>query len=351
MKNTTTLKGKKILITGGLGFIGFNAAIHFNKHNEVCIVDDCSRIGVGKNIEHLKSLNINFQKIDISKNTKELKEVFDTFVPDVILHMAAQVAVTTSVENPLRDFQANVLGSFNILELARFSKEKPIIVYASTNKVYGNNIGEVSLQEGRYKSENESGCSENMQLSFQTPYGCSKGAADQYFIDYTKSYNVPTVTFRQSCIYGPHQFGMEDQGWLAWFTICSLFNKPVTIFGDGNQVRDVLYVDDLIHLYEMSIINIDTVKGQVFNIGGGPQFSLSLNELINILDEYNDKKLNVSFADWRLGDQKVYISDIQKINSMLGWQPTISPQVGVNKLIEWLEKERDNIYNILNLLK
>lgn len=342
------LKNKKVLVTGGLGFIGFNAACHFSKNNEVVVVDDCSRVGVENNIEQLRSANIEFHKIDIS-DFKELKNLYFAFAPDVVIHMAAQVAVTLSVENPYRDFKANVVGSFNLLELARISHKKPIMLYASTNKVYGNSLGEVTLKGDRYQSENSYGCSEKQQLSFQTPYGCSKGAADQYFVDYAKSFDIPTVSFRQSCIYGPHQYGMEDQGWLAWFTICSLLNKPLTIYGDGNQVRDVLFIEDLIHLYEKAILNIDSVKGEVFNIGGGPDFSLSLNELIKMLDDQGEQKLNVSYADWRLGDQKVYISDIRKIKAALGWQPTVSPKEGVHKLIEWVNQEKDFIAHVENL--
>jgi len=339
------LKGKKILVTGGLGFIGFNAACYFAKNNKVHVIDDCSRIGVEANIERLNELDIDYSHVDIAQ-LKELRKVFYYFQPDVVIHMAAQVAVTLSIDNPLRDFRANLQGSFNLLELARTSHHKPAIIYASTNKVYGGKIEDVTLQNGRYVSSNENGYSEKSILSFETPYGCSKGAADQYFIDYCRTYDIPTVVFRQSCIYGPNQFGMEDQGWVAWFAICSIFDKPLTIFGDGNQVRDVLYVDDLVRLYEKAILDIDNIKGEAFNIGGGPSNTLSLNELINSLNEKTGKNLKVSFDDWRLGDQKVYISDIRKAECLLGWKPTINPDQGVTRLLEWIEKERDYVSNV-----
>lgn len=340
------LKDKKILITGGLGFIGFNAACYFAKNNRVCVVDDCSRIGVENNIELLDKFNIEFHHVDIAR-FRELKDVYFSFQPDVILHMAAQVAVTLSIENPYRDFRTNLQGSFNLLELARTASRKPIFLYASTNKVYGGSIDEFALKGGRYVSTRyPNGYSEESQLSFETPYGCSKGAADQYVIDYFKTYDIPSVVFRQSCIYGPHQYGMEDQGWVAWFAICSVFNNPLTIFGDGCQVRDVLYVDDLIELYEQSILNIDSVKGHAFNVGGGPAFTLSLNELVRMLEEKRGGSLDISYADWRLGDQKVYISDIRKVEALLGWKSKTSPVEGIKKLLEWIVSERARIRRV-----
>ena len=336
------IKNKKILITGGLGFIGYNVACYFAKNNRVCVIDDCSRVGVEQNIEQLEKLNIDFHHVDIAR-FKELRNIFYSFQPDIIIHLAAQVAVTLSISNPFRDFRANLQGSFNLLELARVSHHKPIILYASTNKVYGGHAQDVELKNGRYVLRNAAGYSEEAPLSFETPYGCSKGAADQYFIDYARTYNLPTVVFRQSCIYGPHQFGMEDQGWVAWFAICSVFANPITIFGDGNQVRDVLYVDDLVQLYEKAIMNIDSVKGQVFNVGGGPANTLSLNELVDVLKKKTGKSLKVSFAGWRLGDQKVFISDIRKAESILGWKPKVNPIQGVEKLLDWILKEKDYI--------
>jgi|GEM_PF-335344 len=346
MANASLVKGKKILVTGGLGFIGFNAVCHFVQNNQVYVIDDGSRIGVERNIKVLQKLNVGFSKIDIS-DFKALREIFYTFNPDVVIHMAAQVAVTLSITNPVRDFRSNLLGSFNLAELARHSKTKPIILYASTNKVYGcTGDEEIVLKNDRYLIKNASGFSEERPVAFETPYGCSKGAAEQYFVDYWQTYNVPTVIFRQSCIYGPHQYGMEDQGWLVWFVICALLDRPLTIFGDGKQVRDVLYIDDLIDLYELALAKIDLVKGEIFNIGGGPANTLSLNELVRLLEEKTKKHLKVSYEAWRLGDQKVYISDIRKAERLLGWVPKVGSQEGVEKLMDWVMANRTHIAGV-----
>ena len=340
------LKGKKILITGGLGFVGINAVRRFARENKVLVVDDCSRIGVESNIVLLEKIGVAFRHGDISRYT-DMREIFHEFKPDVVIHLAAQVAVTLSMTNPIRDFKSNVMGSFNILELARTMHEMPIVLYASTNKVYGDCCGDARLEGGRYVTGKPQGVSEDVSLSFETPYGCSKGAADQYFLDYARSFDMRTVVFRQSCIYGPQQYGMEDQGWAAWFAICSEFKKPLTVFGDGNQVRDVLYVDDLLDLYEMAILNIDKAKGQVFNAGGGPKNTLSLNELIKILDGGSRPALKVSHGDWRPGDQKVFICDIAKATRLLGWTPKIAPKEGVERLSKWIASERAVVEGVL----
>jgi len=339
------IRDKKILITGGLGFIGFNAALHFAKNNTVSVIDNCSRIGVEHNIQQLSEIGVGFEQIDLSQFRK-LRNYYYSCQPDIIIHMAAQVAVTLSIENPALDYQTNLQGSFNLLELARTCHKTPIILYASTNKVYGQKEQNVTKENGRYCLRGMEGYSEDSQLDFETPYGCSKGAADQYFIDYCRTYGVPTVVFRQSCIYGPHQFGMEDQGWLAWFAVCADSKMPITVFGDGDQVRDVLYVDDLIKLYEKAAFNIDKVKGQAFNIGGGPNNTLSLNELICQLNKETGHELAVSFSDWRLGDQKVYVSDINKVERLLDWRPKVPPEEGVTKLLSWIQGKRQNIADI-----
>lgn len=341
----SVVKDKRIMVTGGLGFIGFNAVTYFSEKNEVCVIDNCSRPGTIYNIEKLEELNVDFHQIDVS-HFKELKDVFFEFQPDIVIHLAAQVAVTLSINNPAQDFTDNIQGSFNLLELARTNHKKPVILYASTNKVYGNHSLEIVFKDGRYALANALGCSEESPLCFETPYGCSKGAADQYFLDYARTYGIPTVVLRQSCIYGTHQHGMEDQGWVAWFAICSALSKPVTIYGDGNQVRDVLYIDDLIQLYEKVILNIDSVKGEVFNIGGGPSHTLSLNELLIMLNNRSGKSLDISFADWRPGDQKVFICDIRKAERLLGWKPLTTPEGGVQKLSDWINEEREHIERV-----
>ena len=332
------IENKKILITGGLGFIGFNTAKRLIHKNQICIIDNCSRVGVEKNIPILLSMGAIYYRCDVSR-IGELKKVFEEFKPEIIIHLAAQVAVTLSVTNPKRDFKSNLIGSFNILELSRIMSSPPIILYASTNKVYGNCGGGEHIVGDRYVSALADGISEGEQLSFETPYGVSKGAADQYFLDYAKTYGLRTVVFRQSCIYGPNQFGMEDQGWVAWFAICNRLGKALTIFGDGNQVRDVLYVDDLIDLYELAVVNIESARGHAFNIGGGAKNSLSINELVKYLDSHSLRKTIISYANWRTSDQKIFVCNTSKAKEKLGWIPKTSPEEGLSKLITWIEDE------------
>ena len=339
------LTNKRILITGGLGFIGINATSFFAKQNEVCVIDNCSRIGVKHNIEKLNSLGVNYYDINIA-NYNDLRKAYDVVKPDVIFHLAAQVAVTLSIQDPKEDFESNLLGTFNLLELVRLDDNKPIVLYASTNKVYGQNIDDSSILDGKRNSTDTKGVSEACQLSFGTPYGCSKGAADQYVIDYAKTYQIPTITFRQSCIYGPHQYGLEDQGWVAWFGICASLDLDLTIYGDGTQIRDVLYIDDLIELYEKAILDIDKISGKAFNVGGGPENTLSLNQLIDLLEEKFERKITKNYSDWRLGDQKVYISDIENIESAIGWKPKVDVKAGIEKLSAWIEKNKKQIQNV-----
>ncbi|OGX27828.1 MAG: hypothetical protein A3D10_09020 [Omnitrophica WOR_2 bacterium RIFCSPHIGHO2_02_FULL_48_11] len=342
MPSSKQIKNKRVLVTGGLGFIGFNVASYFAPGNRVLVVDDASRTGVENNIKRLAERKIDFVQADIS-SFPVLKKIFEQFHPNIVIHMAAQVAVTTSIVDPVRDFYANALGSFNLLELARQCAPQPILLYASTNKVYGCDNANVELRDGRYQMADAFGYSEKTPLSFETPYGCSKGAADQYCLDYHRIFGVPTVVFRQSCIYGPNQYGLEDQGWVAWFGICAAFHKPITIFGDGNQVRDVLYIDDLLALYEKSIVHIDRLQGQAFNIGGGPAYTLSPNELVRMLERKTGKSVAVNYAQWRPRDQKVYISDIRKIAACLDWQPQVDPETGIQRLLGWINDEQESV--------
>lgn len=338
MSNVTN---KRILVTGGLGFIGTNVASHFAPRNQVLVVDDASRQGVENNLAFLQSQNIDNRKIDIS-NLRELRRVFSEFSPQIIVHMAAQVAVTLSIENPAHDFRSNVQGTLNLLELSRQQKHKPFVIYASTNKVYGSGGSQdVFLRGERYAIPDFLGFDEQTPLCFETPYGCSKGSADQYVIDYFRTFQVPTVVLRQSCIYGPHQFGLEDQGWLAWFCILAHFAQPITIYGDGYQVRDVLYIEDLLQVIERCMDMQDRVMGQVFNIGGGPDNTLTPHELVEMLKTLTGKPVRVQYQDWRLRDQKVYVSDIHKAREILGWAPKISPQQGVQKYLDWLHTQKE----------
>jgi len=338
----------KILITGGAGFIGCNAAKRFmGKGYDVAVLDNLSRKGSKENLSWLKQQG-EFEFIDC--DIRDYAKVRKIFAPeslrgnriDVVLHLAAQVAVTTSVLNPREDFQINALGTFNLLEALRENKLDPIFIYASTNKVYGGMTDiKVIEKNGRYEYESlPEGISENRILDFHSPYGCSKGAADQYVRDYSRIYGLRTVVMRQSCIYGYRQFGVEDQGWVAWFTIAASLDKPITIYGDGKQVRDVLFIDDLVDAYEKAIENIKTASGKIYNIGGGPTNKMSLLELISFLERFLSKKIEYSFSDWRPGDQPVFVSNIEKAGDELSWQPKIDVETGVKKLSDWVNENR-----------
>ncbi len=335
----------KLLITGGCGFIGTNFAEYFSKKGwSITVLDNLSRRGSGENLAWLQQNypDIRFVKADIRTDNKILEE--EVGKHDAIFHLAAQVAVTTSVQNPREDFEINVVGTLNVLEAIRTTGATPILVFASTNKVYGG-MEEIVIEERPDRHvyrDLPNGIAETQQLDFHSPYGCSKGTADQYIRDYARIYGMKTVVFRQSCIYGPRQFGIEDQGWIAWFTIAALLGRPMTIFGDGKQVRDVLHVADLARAYEIAVEKIEEVRGEVFNVGGGPNFSLAVREVFPLLEKFLGKKLNYATGDWRPGDQPVYISDIAKVKAKLGWEPTISPEDGVKTLFDWCQKNTDS---------
>lgn len=333
-----------ILITGGLGFIGINTAKYFaqSKNNKIYLLDNLSRRGNIHNYNSLSSYkNISFIIRDI-KNYFDLDQVFKQHKFDVVIHLAAQVAVTSSVENPREDFEINCLGTFNLLECCRLHNPHCILLYASTNKVYGNFDIKLEECETRYKplSFLFHGIDEKQQLDFHSPYGCSKGCGDQYVIDYSRIYGLKTVVLRQSCVYGTNQFGIEDQGWVSWFGIASVWNAPITIYGDGKQVRDVLYINDLVSLYDQIIKNIDICNGQAYNIGGGPEYTLSLLELINILEQQLNISISYNLADWRPGDQKIYISDISKIYRDIQWKPKCSIKDGITAMLEWIKNNK-----------
>ncbi|MBL7161326.1 MAG: GDP-mannose 4,6-dehydratase [Anaerolineales bacterium] len=336
---------KHYLVTGGAGFIGSNYVHRLLSRGErVTVFDNLSRAGAPLNIEWLRSTHGegSFQLIvgDIRDADKLAQVTRDV---DIILHLAGQVAVTTSVVDPRSDFEDNALGTFNVLEAARLSGRKPIVIYASTNKVYGG-MEEVRVEEGStcYKyADLPFGVPETQMLDFHSPYGCSKGAGDQYMRDYHRIYGLNSVVFRQSCIYGPRQFGIEDQGWVAWFVIAALLAKQITIYGDGKQVRDVLFIDDLLDVYDTAIANITTAAGQVYNIGGGPANTLSIwQEFGPLLEKLLGRKIPVERGNWRPGDQHVYISDIRKAERYLGWQPKVSVEDGVRRLFEWVKSNK-----------
>ncbi|OQY14608.1 MAG: CDP-paratose 2-epimerase [Desulfobacteraceae bacterium 4572_187] len=340
----------KIFITGGAGFIGCNCAKYFlDKGHEVVVFDNLSRIGAHLNLDWLKSLG-KFQFIKGDVRDADLLEKYftDNRNVDVVFHFAAQTAVTTSITNPREDFEINALGTLNLLETIRHSNSDPIIIYSSTNKVYGNldylNIRPIGM---RYELvDYPQGISEDFQLDFHSPYGCSKGVADQYVRDYHRIYGMKTVVFRQSCIYGPRQFGVEDQGWVAWFIISALKGNPITIYGDGRQVRDVLHINDLLHAYSKAIDNIELIKSNIYNIGGGPDNQLSLLQLIEMINRQAGIGMGYKFDSWRAGDQKIFCSDNTKLEKELGWQINEDYRKGIVTLFNWIQDNTALFQNI-----
>ncbi len=333
----------KILITGGAGFIGVNLAHYLlkQKKDELIILDNLSRPGSEKNLAWLQKIYPHFKFIpadvrDYQAVVSSVKKI------DLIYHLAAQVAVTTSVMDPITDFEVNVRGTLNLLEVVRKENPEAVFIFSSTNKVYGG-LQNLTLSEkvGRYFLTGfPKGISETMNLDFYSPYGCSKGAADQYVRDYSRIYGLKTMVFRQSCIYGPHQSGNEDQGWITYIMLCALSGNEFTIYGDGKQVRDILFVEDLISAFESGIRKANTLKGEVFNLGGGKDNILSLLELIAWLEEHLKTKVRYKFSRWRPGDQRVYISDIRKAQKELDWQILIPKEKGLRKLLSWLKENR-----------
>ena len=333
---------KHYLVTGGAGFIGSNYVQRLLRRGEkVTIYDNFSRGGAPRNLEWLKAEfgdNTFGVMVGDVRDASRITEAAAS--ADVIVHLAGQVAVTTSVTNPRDDFESNALGTFNVLEAARASGRKPIVIYASTNKVYGG-MEDVELFEEptrwRYK-DLVGGCPETQPLDFHSPYGCSKGTGDQYVRDYARIYDLPTVVFRQSCIYGPRQFGIEDQGWVAWFIIAAVMGRNLTIYGDGKQVRDILHVEDLIQAYDLAVEKIDTARGQVYNLGGGPANVMSIwAEFGPKLEAMLGKKLDPARGDWRPGDQRVFYADVSKAKYELGWEPKINVDEGVTRLFDWVK--------------
>ena len=337
----------RYLITGGAGFIGSNTADRLlAAGHEVILLDNLSRRGSEVNLAWLqaKHKGVRFLPVDVRDFEALKREVGAVGMLDVVLHFAAQVAVTSSVTDPRTDFEINALGTLNVLETLRELELAPVVLYASTNKVYGalSHLGVIEEQE-RYRYTNmPKGVPETVQLDFYSPYGCSKGAADQYVRDYHRIYGIPTIVFRNSCIYGPRQFGIEDQGWLAWFVIAAILGKPITIYGDGKQVRDVLFVDDLIDAMLLAIEHRETTQGKVYNIGGGPDNSLAVwHEFQPILAGLMGREITARFEGWRPGDQKVYISDISKAIQDFGWVPKVDVDAGIARLYNWVQENRE----------
>lgn len=338
------MRKQKILITGGAGFIGVNAARRFvAKGCGVTVWDNLSRRGATENLQWLKEQGrFEFAKVDL-RSERAVMGNFDSARYDLILHCAAQVAVTSSVANPREDFESNAVGTFNLLEGVRRFCPEAFFIFASTNKVYGGMENcRIVERDGRYQYANRpEGVSEKQPLDFHSPYGCSKGAADQYVHDYSRIYGLATTSFRQSCIYGYRQFGMEDQGWVAWFAIAHALGRPITIFGDGKQTRDILFIDDLIDAYCKAWTNRTKTAGQVYNIGGGPENQFSLLQLLELLEAESGRHVQHNFADWRPADQRVFVADIRKASRDFGWTPTHSCKEGIRKLLRWVNANLD----------
>ncbi len=334
------LMTRHLLITGGCGFIGANFAEYFTERGwAVTVLDNLSRKGAVENLLWLRERvpDVRFVHADIRTDDEVLRAYVRK--TDAVFHLASQVAMTISFKSPREDFATNALGTLNLLEAIRHERVNPAFVYASTNKVYGGMEDiPVELTGSRYRYRDLAlGISEDRFLDFHSPYGCSKGAGDQYTHDYAREFGLNTVVMRQSCIYGPRQYGITDQGWISWFTVAASGGQPLTIYGDGKQVRDILEVSDLARAYELAVERIGTVRGQVFNIGGGPNNTMSLLELINDLSRRLGRTISHSFADWRPGDQPCYVSDIRKAEALLGWTPHVMKDEGLDRLFRWVQ--------------
>ncbi len=337
------MSDEHVFITGGAGFIGCNSADHFLRRGQtVTIYDNLSRKGGRSNLAWLHEQHggerLRVVEADIRDYDRLSAAVIDT-APDVVLHLAGQVAVTSSVVDPREDFDVNALGTFNVLEAARNHAPGAALLYASTNKVYGG-MEEVGIVRSgpRYAyADYPYGIPESFPLDFHSPYGCSKGAGDQYTRDYARIYGLRTLVLRQSCIYGRRQFGVEDQGWVAHFVIATVLGRPISVYGDGMQVRDVLHIDDLVAAYQAGIDRIDELSGEVLNLGGGPENTLAIwTEFGPLLEELAGHPVPVNYGPWRPGDQRVFVADIRRAEHLLGWRPQVSPAEGIRKLYDWV---------------
>ena len=347
MKKPLSLRSA--LIFGGAGFVGSNWAHHLLKTTDarVHIFDNLSRRGVHQNLDWLRRECPDSDRLKVTIGDIRDAALVQRAVQmaSEIYHLAAQVAVTTSVADPRADFEVNALGTLNILEAARKSGRQPFLLFTSTNKVYGNLAATRLILTGkRYCSVDEKGVNESQPLDLYSPYGCSKGTADQYVRDYSRMFAMPTVVFRMSCIAGPQQFGTEDQGWVAHFLYSALQNKPIAIYGDGRQVRDVLSVKDLVLAFEKAREQVDRTAGQIYNVGGGMKNSVSLLEVIDIIEEITGRHVSYSFHKTRPGDQPFYVTDFAKLTRHTGWQPKISVSQNIEMIWKWwLEEQAESV--------
>ena len=334
-----------VLIVGGAGFIGTNLASYLaSRGQRVRIYDDLSRAGVDRNLAWLQreyGEKIDARIADV-RDRERLREAVEG--AEAVFHLAAQVAVTTSLVDPRHDFEVNARGTLEVLEAVRAQATRPPVVFTSTNKVYGC-LPDLALADETTRwmpvdaELRTRGVGEDRPLDFRTPYGCSKGCADQYVLDYAHSYGIPATVFRMSCIYGPHQFGTEDQGWIAHFLIAAIRRARITIYGDGKQVRDVLFVDDLVDAFVRAWSRIGVLAGRAFNIGGGPEHTLSLVELLQQIEELRGERPELRREPWRPGDQRYYVSNTTAFTEATGWRPRVGPRAGVEALHGWLASE------------
>jgi CDP-paratose 2-epimerase len=333
---------KHTVVTGGAGFVGTNLAARLAKAGtQVVVFDDLSRAGVEANLRWLLATHprlVTFQEGDV-RDRAALRRVVRG--ADAVFHLAAQVAVTTSLTDPLDDFTVNAVGTVNLLEEVRRLERPPFVLFTSTNKVYGN-LADLTLcdvderwQPGDARLAS-TGLSEERELDFCTPYGCSKGAADQYVLDYARSYGIPATVFRMSCIYGPHQYGTEDQGWVAHFALRVLDDLPITVYGDGHQVRDILFAGDLVEAMLAARAHAGDVVGKAFNIGGGPPNAVSLHDVLGLMADIHGRLPDVSYDECRSGDQRYYVSDCSRFRALTGWRPKVRPRAGITTLFRWL---------------
>jgi CDP-paratose 2-epimerase len=334
---------RSVLIFGGAGFIGSNWAYRLLKETDarVHIFDNLSRAGVRENLSWLQRTVANLGRLRVTVGDVRDAVLVEQAVRGAteIYHFAAQVAVTTSVDDPRLDFEVNVGGTINILEAARQTGRRPFVLFTSTNKVYGHLASQGLVAKGkRYTNSHDHGTNESQALDFYSPYGCSKGAADQYVHDYSRMYGLPTVVFRMSCVAGPHQFGNEDQGWVAHFLYSALQNRPVTIYGDGQQVRDVLYVEDLLRAFEAARLHLEKTAGEVYNVGGGIENSTSLLEIMDEIEQVTGRRLRYRTEVARPGDQLHYVTDYRKLQQHTGWRPQTDVRTTLENICEWWEE-------------
>ena len=342
MKETANAGDRPVLITGGAGFVGCNLAHRLCESGRpVVIFDNLSRAGVEGNLASLRAKHGHLVRVEHGdvRDPKALTAAVEGMT--AVFHLAAQVAVTSSLVDPRHDFEVNALGTLNLLEALRTRDNPPPVVFTSTNKVYGSlEDMEFRLEGDRYEPCDEQvrarGVSETRPLDFYSPYGCSKGAADQYVLDYARTFGLRAVVFRMSCIYGPHQCGTEDQGWVAHFLLQALQDRVITLYGDGKQVRDVLFVEDLVDAFLVAEERISDLSGQVFNIGGGVGNTTSLLELLDRIDELHGSRPAAEWNDWRPGDQRYYVSDFSKFHEATGWSPRVGMPIGIARLYQWL---------------